>query len=303
MKDDFVSIYQKSVIYVNNNMPYIKELSRKVFFREVEQTDNSKINYKINGGESGGTSTVSSTSPGPLRVENNLLAKDSNNIELNVTRVIESTNKERSINGNLAPLVMNAKLNLSAEKKIKDMFDNQYFEHVSPTGVGVSDLGGQVFYEYILIGENLALGNFRDEESLLRAWMASPGHRANILNTHYVDIGVAVGKGSFEGRDVWMAVQHFGLPKSVCPSTDEVLGGLIKIGQSDVKDVEESLINRKTKIDSGVVYSGKTTNEQITEYNNLITKYNEMIFDLKQKINKYNDQVKEFNLCVEKATQ
>jgi uncharacterized protein YkwD len=48
--------------------------------------------------------------------------------------------------------------------------------------VGVGDLSKEVGYGYILIGENLALGNFKDEESWWKAWMDSPGHRANIFN-------------------------------------------------------------------------------------------------------------------------
>jgi uncharacterized protein YkwD len=92
------------------------------------------------------------------------------------------------------------------------MFENQYFAHESPTGEKVSDLAKKFGYDFLLIGENLAMGNFSSDEDLVLAWMESPGHRENILNEKYQEIGVAVKKGIFEGKEVWIAVQHFGLP-------------------------------------------------------------------------------------------
>jgi len=58
-----------------------------------------------------------------------------------------------------------------------------YFAYNSPSGVGVDDLAGNFGYKFIAIGENLALGNFENDEVLLQGWMNSPGHRENILNT------------------------------------------------------------------------------------------------------------------------
>ena len=48
--------------------------------------------------------------------------------------------------------------------------------------------------------------------------MASPGHRANILNSRFIDIGVAVKEGEYQGKETWLAVQEFGEPLSDCPS-------------------------------------------------------------------------------------
>ena len=180
------------------------------------------------------------------------------------------------------------------------MFANNYFEHLSPEGIGVSDLGEMFEYDYILIGENLAMGNFKDEDALLEAWMSSEGHRANILNTKYKEIGVAVGKGMYNGKELWMAVQHFGVPQEACPSVSEYLHGLINIKQQEISKTENNLIYRKADIDSGIISNnGKTRSEQITEYNEIVNSYNEMVLDLKQKINDYNNQVDRFNTCVQ----
>ncbi|MBK5215505.1 MAG: CAP domain-containing protein [Candidatus Pacebacteria bacterium] len=233
--------------------------------------------------------------PGALRVVNGYL----NDNKLSKDNIIKYTNNYRNEFGGLTKLTENSKLNLSAENKLQDMFDNQYFEHISPSGVGVGDLGVQAGYDYILIGENLALGNFSDDLDLVDAWMASAGHRANILNERYTEIGIAVGKGVFEGRSIWMAIQHFGTPRSVCPAVDQVLLGLINLNQNKLKSMEEDLAIRKSKIDVKAIYEESTYYEQIDKYNILVNTYNELIADTKQKIINYNEQINAFNLCLE----
>jgi len=235
--------------------------------------------------------------PGPLRIINDFWDNKSY-IKLYKDNIIQLTNKAREENGKLPALSENQKLDLSAEKKLQDMFDKQYFEHISPSGVGVANLGTEVGYEYILIGENLALGNFEGDQDLLDAWMDSPGHRANILNNHYTEIGVAVGMGKYEGKDIWIAVQHFGTPKNICPEVDQVLYGVIDINRVKIKGMETDLAIRKDMIEKGVIYEGKTTSEQITFYNNLINIYNNLILDTKKKVDNYNEQINKFNLCL-----
>lgn len=104
------------------------------------------------------------------------------------------------------------------------MLARQYFEHKSPTGETVGDLANHTDYHYLVIGENLALGNFDTNQAVIDAWMASEGHRANILDPRYVDIGISAIKGTYKDDSVWVIVQHFGLPISVCPpSADPTL--------------------------------------------------------------------------------
>ncbi len=282
-REDVKSIYNKVLSYISIN---------------VKNIDTSKLKDSIvltkekilNGNDSVNT-------PGGLKVESNLVFS-ANSVKMSVKEVIDITNKNRSTNGNLSPLKENSKLDSSAQKKLEDMLNLQYFEHVSPSGVGVSDLAKASSYEYIIIGENLALGNFKDSKALVDAWMASPGHRANILNGKYTEIGVAVGHGIYQGRDTWLAVQHFGSPKNSCPSIDEVVRGSIKILENNIKNMDSDLATRKQRIDSGVVYEGKTPNEQISEYNSLVVTYNNLIKQLKEKIDSYNSSVKAFNSCL-----
>lgn len=282
-RDELSPVYKKVASYLNINIGG-DELNNNV----VIKSDKVSSLFK------------SINTPGALRVTEGLAP--SSKVNLSVADIISETNENRALNGGHKALVENKKLNKSAQMKVDDMFAKQYFEHVSPSGVGVSDLGDKVSYEYIIIGENLALGNFKDSKSLLTAWMASPGHRANILNDKYTEIGVAVGRGKFRGEDTWIAVQHFGLPRNACPTIDEVLHGKISVDQDKIKDMEEDLADRHERIENGSIYEGKTTNEQINEYNALVEQYNKMIINLKEKISKYNEGVRAFNSCLSKST-
>src|SRR3989338_8052144 len=95
------------------------------------------------------------SAPAPLRIPVKKISA-----VLTEPGVINWTNAQRKDNGNLPPLKENLILNAAAEAKLKDMFKNQYFEHVSPAGIGPGELVESAGYEYIASGENLALGNF-----------------------------------------------------------------------------------------------------------------------------------------------
>src|SRR3989344_2281020 len=138
------------------------------------------------------------------------------NVVLVKSKVIAETNIQRYNNGGLLPLVENVQLSTAALAKANDMFAKQYFEHISPTGVGPGELVKTYSYDYIVTGENLILGNFKSEKEVVHLWMNSPGHRANILNERFTEIGVAIIKGKYNGGTVWIGVQEFGLPMSAC---------------------------------------------------------------------------------------
>lgn len=235
--------------------------------------------------------------PGALRVKTNVFNFSSDNY-LTKTGIIFETNNERA-KENLKPLTENEKLNISAQKKVNDMFDEQYFEHISPSGVGVSELGQSVDYEYIMIGENLALGNFKDDKALIQAWMNSPGHRANIMNKNYTEIGVYAMKSIFEGKKTWIAVQHFGIPQNLCPKIDSNLKNIINTDQSKLKSLQNELKTMLENVNNNTIVAGKTHEEQIIDYNLIVNEYNKLIAKSRTNIDLYNKSVREFNNCVE----
>ncbi len=123
--------------------------------------------------------------------------------------IVELTNKARQEQG-LPVLMRNDTLDHSAMLKARDMIKYNYFAHNRPEdGTKPWEWFKQAGYEYTYAGENLAM-NFTDADAAVNAWLASPTHRANILNNNYQEIGVAVLVGKIDGRKTTIVVQHFG---------------------------------------------------------------------------------------------
>ncbi|MCJ8014289.1 CAP domain-containing protein [Paenibacillus sp. KQZ6P-2] len=109
------------------------------------------------------------------------------------SEVIKLVNQERAKAG-LKPLTENTKLSGMAMDKAKDMYTNNYFDHNSPTYGSPFDMMKKYGISYSYAGENIAKGQKTPTE-VMNAWMNSQGHRANILNSNYTQIGVAYYNG------------------------------------------------------------------------------------------------------------
>lgn len=229
--------------------------------------------------------------PPPLRAEKEALES-----LLTRTGVIQWTNSQREKYG-FSSLIENEKLNIMAEVKVQDMFKNQYFAHYSLTGIGAKDMAESNGYEFISIGENLALGNFQNDKTLVQGWMDSPGHRENILNESYQEIGVAVLKGIFDGKSTWLAVQHFGLPLSACPQPDETIAIRIELNQNEIEELQKTLKALRAEIRFIKPKYGSGYNQKVDQYNNLISQYNALLEETEILINQYNNRIKLFNEC------
>ncbi|OGZ69869.1 MAG: hypothetical protein A3D44_03145 [Candidatus Staskawiczbacteria bacterium RIFCSPHIGHO2_02_FULL_42_22] len=230
--------------------------------------------------------------PPPLNIggqENNAVFVKAN--------IIAQTNIQRFNNGNFPPLMENAKLSAAARAKAEDMFKNQYFEHISPSGVDPGTLVKSFGYEYIVSGENLILGNFADEKELVQAWMDSPGHRANILHNRFTEIGVAVVKGIYQGRSAWISVQEFGLPLSVCPEPPVSAKQKIENNKITLTELEAQINTKRQEINNTNPRSSQY-NAKVDEYNNLVAQYNQLANSTKDLIVNYNSQINAFNECV-----
>jgi len=122
----------------------------------------------------------------------------------------------------LPALTPNSSLQESARRKGEDMLQNSYFAHNSPSGVTPWKWFDGVGYKYVYAGENLAI-DFATGEGVHEAWMNSPGHRKNILNEKYRDIGIAVVTGNFNDRVTTIVVQHFGSLTSTSSVLEKIL--------------------------------------------------------------------------------
>jgi len=229
--------------------------------------------------------------PPPLEAE-----KEAPQSHLTVEGVIAWTNIQRAKEG-LPLLEESALLGEMAQAKVDDMFSQQYFAHESPLGAEVGDLAEDFNYRFIIIGENLALGNFQDDQVLVQGWMDSPGHRENILNDRYSEIGVAVGRGVFNGAETWLAVQHFALPLSACPQPDAELKEEIESNQAQIDDLLLTLIETEKELKSLRRGNRTAYNQKVDEYNSLVSRYNELVEQTKVLVEDYNLQVALFNDC------
>ncbi|MBL8031102.1 MAG: hypothetical protein JNK33_02145 [Candidatus Doudnabacteria bacterium] len=124
--------------------------------------------------------------------------------------VLTLTNQSRKESG-VKAVGYSAVLERAAQDKANDMLAKQYFAHNSPDGKTPWDFIKKQGYQYLSAGENLAV-HFFDDRSLQEAWMNSPGHRANILNGNFEEMGVGIARGFFENHDTTFVVEMFGLP-------------------------------------------------------------------------------------------
>lgn len=145
-----------------------------------------------------GFSIVGYTKPGILGISSNVDHK----------KIVEFTNVERAKKG-LPPVLENEALDKAAALKAQNMFAENYWAHFAPSGKTPWDFILGSGYKFIYAGENLAK-NFYESDDVVDAWMASPTHRDNLLNSKYRDIGIAVAEGQLDGQNTVLIVQMFG---------------------------------------------------------------------------------------------
>ena len=150
------------------------------------------------------TADIKSAAPATTAAPASAAAPTSSNIGAYEQQVVDLVNKERAAAG-LSALKVNTTLANVAEKKAEDLRDNNYFAHQSPTYGSPFDMMKQFGISYTSAGENIAKGQKTPDE-VMNGWMNSEGHRANILNSSYTEIGVGYVTDS-NGGTYW--VQEF----------------------------------------------------------------------------------------------
>lgn len=129
--------------------------------------------------------------------------------------LVELTNDDRLAEG-LGELTTNPVLEDAARMKAEHMAEHEYFAHVSPDGLDPWYWFYRAGYEFVDAGENLAV-NFADSDDVNEAWLDSPGHRANIMNGEFTEIGIAAVRGTYKGKKTVYVVQLFGTPMAKPP--------------------------------------------------------------------------------------
>jgi len=125
-------------------------------------------------------------------------------------RVVALTNARRKARG-CGALAVNATLSRVAQAHTTDMAVHSYVSHYSRTGRSPFDRMRAAGYRYSRAAENVAAGQ-TTPDTVVAAWMRSPGHRANILNCGLRQIGVGYARNTASRyRHYW--TQDFGTPR------------------------------------------------------------------------------------------
>jgi uncharacterized protein YkwD len=126
-------------------------------------------------------------------------------------QLLQLTNAQRRQAG-LPALRLSSQLGQAAQAHAQDMARNNIFSHTGSNGSSMVDRVKATGYSYSAIAENIAAGD-PNPEATIRQWMNSPGHRRNILNRNYTEIGFGyVAAPNTRYRHYW--VQVFGTPRN-----------------------------------------------------------------------------------------
>jgi uncharacterized protein YkwD len=119
-------------------------------------------------------------------------------------QILQLVNAERK-KVNAPPLTLNSKLNQAAQNHTNDMVAKRYFSHTSPSGSTMVSRVKAVGYSYRTIGENIAAGKASANDTMIQ-WMNSAGHRKNILNPSFKELGVGYAPSKDQYRHYWTQV-------------------------------------------------------------------------------------------------
>lgn len=136
------------------------------------------------------TPSTNPTTPAPT-------PQPSTGISAEESKMVNLVNQARVSQG-IKPLTVNSQLVNLARKKSQDMVAKNYFSHNSPTYGSPFDMMKNAGITYRIAGENLA--GAATTESAHQNLMNSSGHRANILNSSFTEIGIGIASGSIYGN-------------------------------------------------------------------------------------------------------
>ena len=139
--------------------------------------------------------------PAPAPTQQAAQPSQNGNVQQQILTLVNVERKK----ANLQPLTLNNKLGQAAQNHTNDMVSKSYFSHTSPSGGTMTSRVNAVGYVYSTIGENIAAGGSTATATMTQ-WMNSPGHRANILNPKFRELGVGYAPSNDQYRYYWTQV-------------------------------------------------------------------------------------------------
>ncbi|MBT6034288.1 MAG: CAP domain-containing protein [Candidatus Jacksonbacteria bacterium] len=143
-----------------------------------------------------------------------VLAEQQKELEI----LVEEIRKEHR----LITLEKNTKLYQSSQSKAAHMVANSYFAHTGPDKKSLSTFLKEAEYGYKVAGENLAMG-FSSAQSVVNAWVKSPLHYKNLVDTEFLEHGLGIDSGEYKGKDTVFIAHHFGKQKEIFIPLDKVI--------------------------------------------------------------------------------
>lgn len=150
---------------------------------------------------SDGTGNTGNTGNSDNTVNTGSTGNNSDTAAQYAQEVLKLVNEERAKQG-IKALTLSDDLTEVANLKAKDMAVNNYFDHTSPTYGSPFEMMRNFGITFSTAGENIASGQ-RSPQSVMTSWMNSDGHRANILNPSFTQLGVGYSDGGPYGT-VWV---------------------------------------------------------------------------------------------------
>ncbi len=175
---------------------------------------------------------------------------------LSSQQLIELTNQQR-LDAGFEELKNSSTLQKSANLKAAHMCKNHYWSHDAPDGSTPWTFIKIAGYDYVAAGENLA-ADFNTDAGVIKGWMNSPGHKANLLSSKYDDIGIAISTCNLTGTVTQVVVAHYGALKQVSqPQNNKVVSdaavqvveneGLVQSASStpDISKQDQTILETK----------------------------------------------------------
>jgi uncharacterized protein YkwD len=210
--------------------------------------------------------------------------------------IIALINKERFDKG-LDLVNKNEKLMKSSLAKAEDMKRDKYFEHVSNKKIQPWFFAEEANYRYEKFGENIAL-DYLSANSVHKAFIDSVGHRANILDKHFRDVGVAIFPIEAENGLKYVIVEHFGERlEKIKPEKREKYSDKSKrfcgIQKNKKKELKEMIKNQKKVIEGFEAELNKRAVKEEMQRLDALKK-------IKERVNDYLDDCKRLKKKYEK---
>lgn len=183
------------------------------------------------------------------------ISAQANSSSININNLLEYHNKERLNNG-AKTLKLNYYLSVSAQNKANAMIDSDCWSHFCPDGKSPWEFINESGYEYTIAGENLAEG-FYSVDEVMKAWLNSPTHKANMLKDTYKEVGFGIAYGTFQGRENNIViVVHFATSRNEATAT--LSNGSLVLTNPKNGDIitsdEVELVGAANEVDNIFVY-------------------------------------------------